>query len=633
MSKRRKTKTEKRHAPSLDIKSKGTAWKYILPVLVLGFLAYANSLSNGFVNWDDPANFLDNPYISNPENLNLFQRLVGIFSTDVLGNYNPLSIASFLIDKAIFGFDKPWGWHLINLLLHLGVCVLVFSLSRALGMNALLAAITAFVFAVHPMHVESVSWVTERKDVLFALFYFAALIKYARLDNKSRPRDHLLIYLFFILSLLSKIQAVSLPLSMILVDYLQSGKIGWKSIFDKWKYFLLSLIVGITGIIMLQDEGSLEVATSDYNFIENIALGSWSLLVYLYKFIFPYPLSSYYPYPESLSVLHYISLAILPGLLGILLFAYKKSMRALFFGLAFFLANIIFVVQFVKAGQGFLADRFSYIPYYGLIYLTVFYLGRWFSFSAWRKNMAYGVTIILGAAMIYMTHHQNVVWQNGGTLWGNVIEHYPRQMRPYAARGNYHYRQGNLAKAKEDYTKALSIRENEEIYGNRAKAIMQMDESVDNMNAALSDINRGIELNPRNAEHFINRGVIYTKSGNLQQAMADYSQAIAISKQYPQAFLNRGQILKYMSRHREAIADFNALLQLQPTNAKVWYEKAGSELAADLTDQGIQSINRAISYNPQLCEAYILRSQLVQKKGDVIAMQRNLAKAKELGCY
>ena len=567
----------------------------------LSFLAHGIGMSNGFVNWDDPANFLDNPWIANPDGLGIIERIVGIFTSDVLGNYNPLSTASFLIDKGLFGFDNPAGWHFINIVLHFVVGLLVYRFILKLASNHFVALATAAFFIVHPMHVESVAWVTERKDLLYALFYFAALIQYLKYKAGKNSKNLVLLYCFFILSMLSKIQAVALPLSIIAIDIYQDKTFSPKSIISKAPLFLLSLVWGILGILFLQEEGSLTFGEEKFTLFENLVFGCYGFMVYVYKLIIPYPLSSYYPYPDQLNVMHYVSILGFVGLLGLIFWTFKKAKWSLFFGLTFFFVNTIFVVQFLKAGQGFLADRFSYVAYVGLLFSLFKWLdGKTASTPKLSTPIKFFV-LIWALVFSYMSFEQTKVWKDGESLWTNVISKYPDQMRPYAARGNNYLRQGQLESAIEDYSKALEIKVNEDIYANRAKAIMQLPLTNENNVLAFNDLNQAILLNPNKAEYYINRGVIYTKSGQAQPAINDFTKALELDSNLAEAYLNRGKLYQFQGQNLAALRDLTSFLALRPNQSQVWFERALLETSINKLNEAIVSLDNALRGMPGNC--------------------------------
>ena len=206
--------------------------------LLLTFLCFSSGLQHGFVAWDDDRNIYENEHIKSLNDENFWANTKEIWQSTVIGNYNPLTIWTFAVEKKIYGMDDLGKWHLTNILLHLLCVWLVYKIALLLGIGWQGALFVAMLFGIHPMRVESVAWLTERKDVLYGAFYLSALLLYIK--GKVESRNFMIwIVLLFILSLFSKIQAVVLPLSMILVDYYFEGKITWKSILGKAPLLLI----------------------------------------------------------------------------------------------------------------------------------------------------------------------------------------------------------------------------------------------------------------------------------------------------------------------------------------------------------------------------------------------------------
>src|SRR4030095_5333324 len=213
-AKKNKLRTQTPQTKEVKISSLSTKQSNLALVIVLlfTFIAYIPALKAGFVNWDDPDYVSGNPLIKNISNLEM------IFTTPIQGNYHPLTVISLILNYYISGFDA-WSYHLLNIILHLANCFLVFRLALLLSRNNLIIAFTtSLLFGIHPMHVESVAWVSERKDVLYSLFFLAGLISYTRYIDKGSKKQYWLTVLWLILSLLSKPAAVIFPVVLFCID-------------------------------------------------------------------------------------------------------------------------------------------------------------------------------------------------------------------------------------------------------------------------------------------------------------------------------------------------------------------------------------------------------------------------------
>ena len=571
----------------------------LIIVLAATAIAFIPSLMNDFVTWDDDVNILKNP------NLQIFdwRSIKGIFTDTVIGNYNPLSILSLAIEKAIFGLNAT-VIHVNNLILHLVCVCFVYKIGIQLKLSPIAAGIVALLFGIHPMRVESVAWVTERKDVLYGVFYFAAIynyIQYIHFDKKKKGYLWLTLGLF-ILSLLSKIQAVALPLSLLAIDYFLKRELNFKLILEKIGFFLLSLITGLMGIFFLSKEGSLDQAT-DYNFLERIMVGGYSYIVYLAKFIFPYEMSPLYPYPSVISWEFYAASALLLPLIGGLYYAYKKEKTAILFGIAFFTFNVVFMLQVVGAGQGFIADRFTYVPYFGLFFLVGYYYQQ---FSLQKPTLTKGLSLGLGVYLLVfgaMTWQQNKIWKNGGTLWTHVLKHYNKIDTPYSNRAQFYRDQGDINKALADYTKAIEVNPDKgSTYNSRGKTYFDLggpQNNQDLVQQAISDYTKGIEFAPELGELYANRGAALGYLGKNQAALVDLNKAIELEPNKPGGYANRSLLYMQSGNYELAIQDHTAYLLMNPYDAEVWYERGLGKSRLGQHQAAIADYNKALSIDRQ----------------------------------
>ncbi len=468
----------------------------VILILILTFIAFFPSLKNYFVpNWDDSSFIIDNSMI---RQLN-FQSIKAILTTPVLSAYVPLPVLSFAIEYHFFEYN-PLSYHISNLLLHLGCTFLVFYFFRLLKLDNVYAALGALLFGIHPMHVESVAWISERKDLLFTLFYLCSMIFYLRyIKNQDRGWKLLsLSLLFFILSLFSKIQAVALPLSLILLDYFLKRPFKSRLVYEKIPFLILSLLFGIAGVLILKRQGVLQI-NETYPLFQRIFFGFYALGIYIVKFIVPFHLSAIYPYPisihQSLPLIYYLIplFLLLPGF-----FVYRSARytRTLVFGSLFFLLNILFLLQVVGAGPTFLADHYTYIPFIGLIFIVAWITEKIVKDKKGIRSIFLTVMAIVIVLFISLTSDRCKTWQNEITLWTDVIEKYPDEISaPYNNRGIVYSFLGQWDNAISDFSRAIEIDPTLELaYLNRANVYRNMKQ----WDKAISDYTKAIGIDPEN---------------------------------------------------------------------------------------------------------------------------------------
>lgn len=563
-------------------------WKYLIGILALTFVAFIPALTNDFVNWDDDYNLGNN----NNTALLTWDNIVNIFKEPVIGNYNPLPILTFAIERSIFGLD-PTIYHVNNVLLHLVCVFFIYRIFRSLNLTTLAAAAGSLLFGIHPMRVESVAWVTERKDVLFGAFFLSALWLYIHYVKSGYAKKYFYAALgLFFFSLLAKIQAVSLPLTMLLVDYYFRRPLNFKLVLEKWAFFTLSLLIGLVGIYFLKDQGSINDATT-YTLFQRLMIGGYSLGVYLIKFIFPYEMSPLYPYPAILPWQVYLGPIAVVAILGFSYIAYKKDWRPYLFGSLFFLFNIMFVLQVVGAGQGFLADRFTYIPYIGLMFMMV-YAGQ----SLMKDNQRTGKLAIYGfgglmVLFFVMTWQQNKVWTDSDTLWTHVLKHEDKTSLPYRNRANYRRDQGRTEEALADYNSAITLKPDAALYNSRAKLYFNLKQ----YQQSLDDYNRAIAMDSTEGEFYINRGAVFALSNDLPRALEDFNKGLKLDPDHANGYKNRSLIYQSFGQWANAESDISAYLKMHPEDADLWYERGRIRNVLNKPKEGLPDLDRAIQLN------------------------------------
>ena len=568
------------------------SWVLLAAVLVVTAAVFMPALRCGFVNWDDP------PYVT--ENMRIrelsVENLGAIFSEPVSGNFNPLPILTYAVEYQLVELD-PRLYHLDNILLHLACVVLVFALVRRLGLTPEAAAVAALFWGVHPMRVESVVWVTERKDVLFAFFFLLALLVYARTLARGRPtwRTWALILPLFSLSLLSKIQAVTLPLCLLLLDLWfrrQDRPARWVA--EKTPLFFLSFVVGYLGLSVQVRIGALGAALSNLSLIERIVLGAWSLVAQLGKQLLPIGLSSYHPYPTELSPGHYLGAVILVGL-AVLVAKGGKWRRDLAFGLALFSVNLLFVLQVVSAGDAFLAERFTYVGSVGVAFLV----GRGFEELSRRRfyrNLARPVALVGLSVLAFATVGRIGIWENSEALWSSVIERYPDSAAvAWTNRGGYRLDEGRLEEAERDSQRAVDLDPgSSDAWNNLGRIRFERGD----LEGAIPFYEKALELRPAFPVALSNRAAVAARQGDLPLALDLLDRALALDPLSTDARRDRVIVLKALGRRDEVLEEIQAFLKLVADDALMHNELGVTLLDREDPGGALISFQRALQLEP-----------------------------------
>jgi tetratricopeptide (TPR) repeat protein len=558
----------------------------ILPLLFLSaaitVLCFLPMLKNEFTNWDDEYYVINNALLRGPD-------WKGIFTQPVVGNYHPLTIITLAINYQISELN-PWSYLFVNLLLHtINTCLVFYFIWIISNKKIWPAFLTALIFGTHPLHVESVAWVSERKDVLYTFFFLLSLIQYWVFLQTGRQIKFWLSFLFFVLSLLSKPAAIILPLVLCLLDYWKGRTINRKLIVEKIPFFLLSIVFGI---ITMQVQTKAIAGFSFYPLWERLFFACYVIMIYFIRFFIPYPLSAFHPYPSSehLGWPIFISPVFIIALLAFLW--YQRKNKLIVFGFLFFVINLLLVLQIISIGLTIVSERYTYVPYIGLSFL----LGMWL--TNLKTNAAKYLKWILPAAVILifgiMSFERTRVWNNSGRLWTDVISHYPDA--PYARtnRANYvakkaldpaykELRDSFYKQALDDCNTALRISPNL-AKGYEQRALIYSDLKKDK--EAFADANSLIQLDPENKLGYYIRGTLYAGMNEIDKGLSDFNKAILISPDYHQALSNRGTLfLNYYKKYPEALADFNEAIRLNPQgnyflNRSICYYKMGDAVKA-----------------------------------------------------
>lgn len=628
---------------------------YALFVLAVTAICYSSSVGNGFVNWDDPVNIYENPNLERVgKGASWGETIAHVFSLEkgaVIGNYNPLPVLTFAIEKAINGGEHSARLiHFDNLLLHLLTVFFAMRLLLHLGVGRWGALAGGLLFGIHPMRVESVAWATERKDVLFAVFFFAALMYYVRWvktdDASRRTRLYLLMLVLAVLSLFAKVQAVALPLSMLAIDYLLRRPLTARTVVvEKLPFWALSLVFGLINIYTLRLQGSTNDDVTGFNFLQRLCVGAYSLSVYLYKLFLPIPMSPLYPYPKVLPPVVYAAPVAALAFLGLIVWWWKQDRRWPVFGAVFFLFNVVFLLQIFAAGQGFQADRFTYVPYFGFFAVAAWLFDRYVARPEWRTGAQIGLGVLC-VGFGFWTVRQTGIWKNGETLWSHVIQlesgEKTKTALPFWNRGQYFRDQKQYDKSLQDYTQAITINPKDpELYNSRGKTYFDMamlpqyqTQSADLVQKAVNDYtaalqNPGIKKTETRASILINRGAAFGAQKKYVQAVQDVNEGIGMDPTNENGYLNRSLVYLSLNQLDKAIADYTEYLKYDPYNANIHYERGMLYRSTQRNAEAVADLTQALKLQPDLGLAYLERARANAQAGNKAAARQDYQKAQQ----
>lgn len=556
-------------------------WKrFFLPaVLVLTTaICFWPMLQNEFVNWDDEFYVTNNLLIRGPD-------WTGIATSQVLGNYHPLTMLSYAFNYAISGLE-PFSYLLVNYLFHIANTVLVFYfILNISGKNKWVALFVALAFGIHPMHVESVAWVAERKDVLYTFFFLLALLKYWRYLVDGRRKDIWICFVFFLLSLLSKPAAIVLPLVLFLLDYWYGRSFTRKMLLEKIPFFAFSIWFGITTVV-IQSKSAM-VGLNIFSITDRLLFGCYTLMTYFYRFLIPYPLSAFHPFPMTNKPGLAIMLSPIFIVALLVAFWFLRKSKIFVFGMLFFIVNLLLVLQILSIGLTIVSERYTYVPYIGLAFMLAMFASK-IKFIPQKLLLGFASLFII--VMGVLTFQRTKVWRNSYTLWTNALKYAPRA--PYARtnRANYlsklalrpdqkPYRDSLYKIAFEDCKIALAM------WPNHAPAfeyrsLMHLDRGE--IKEAFDDANELIKLKPNYKMGYDVRGSCYFKMHQLDKSLEDYQKCVQLSKNDHRSFYNMGLIYFTYQNYDTAITNFTTAINLNPIGIYYQYRALSYKRKGDL---------------------------------------------------
>ena len=606
----------------------GARWYRAAPAIVaaLAVIAYLPALRGGFVTWDDNRNFLENTAW---RGLGLTE-LRWMWSTTHMGHYVPLTWMSLGLDSVLWGMS-PAGYHVVNVVLHGMNAALVYFLAlRVLSLaggaaspddprgTVIPSVLAALVFAIHPLRVESVAWITERRDMLSLLWYLGSVLCYLRYATaERRPALWYGAALgLFVAAVLSKATSVTLPAALLVLNVYPLRRIGGaagysspsarRAILELVPFGALALAAGVLSVFALHPPAQLNAG-------EKLAVSAYSLAFYLWKTVVPTGLAPLYEMPQRVDVWasRYVVSGVLVVAITVAAWMVRRRMPGLTASWFAFLLVMLPMLGIVQNGPQIVADRYTYhaAPILGLLAGAAW--ARWHRTPAWvRLGVPACVLLVLGAA----TWHQTGYWRDSETLWSRVLsvdstssiaqiamgdlliaqgraaeaaEHYGRgvELDPDYAEGHNNLgvalaREGRFADAIAHYKAAVALDSTyADAYNNWGIALSREGDQA----GAMERYARAIALDPRNADALVNYGNALLRTGRPLDAIERYQTAASVRPRHADTHLNWGVALAQLGRMSEAAEQFRVALELDPENAdaRTYLARALGQLSSD----------------------------------------------------
>ena len=584
-------------------------------LIILTFIFFSPVFKAEFINFDDFRLIIHNSSVIGSSDA------IGIFKKWLYSpHYKPLVFLTWQIEYAIAGED-PFIYHFNNLIFHvINVLLVYFLLLKTLPrlgfgktFSEVLSLLIGLLFALHPFHVESVAWATERKDVLYSLFYLTSIHLYLKYIKHQRPKAvHwlLLSTLAFLLSGFSKGMAITLPAILFLLDWVFKRPFTFHRLTEKVGHFAVLILLaylygllhsfgtstpGITAGVAIEVQhwlpGALESLPAP---ISRLLIISLRIFLWLLHGIFPFFSSLVYPRNAILETFG-VGIYLVPFILiGLLYFAWRHRAKApvYFFGLMwFYLSMIPSVGTDDRLTSSFLADRYLYMSVLGILVVIGWFIKKLLSKKSVRK-LAFALSGILIILYGVLTFNLSKAWTNSAGVWTRAISICGSCSEAWLSRGSYYFNSQQYDQAISDYNKAFELNPNSVVVlTNRAKYYVLNGE----YSLALADLNKASAIDPNNGELYSLQGSTLLQQKNMQKALELFQKAETLGYGSFGMFNNRGIIHYQRQEFRKAIADFDKAREFEPQNGKVLISLALSYLNIGDRAKALQFRDNAIS--------------------------------------
>ena len=628
----------------------------MLALTIATLAVYWQVQFHDFINFDDPL-YVDNPMVR----LGLtWDGIRWAFQSTAAANWHPLTWLSHMLDFQLFG-KRPAGHHLTNLFFHLANTLLLFLILKEMTSSCWRSALVAAMFALHPLHVESVAWVAERKDVLSSFFFFLTLAVYVQYVKKQTKIVYIAAILFFILGLLAKPMLVTLPFVLLLLDFWPLNRIAikrhhfWSSLrpllIEKIPFFICSLLSSVITYYVQKQGGAVHPLES-MPISVRLCNAFISYVEYLDKTFWPRDLSVFYPYTDVIYLSKAVGAALIIFFISMFAVWSIKRLPYLFLGWFWYLGTLIPVIGLVQVGIQALADRYTYLPLIGIfiifswgvaeitetmryrkIVLSAFalmLLTHW-SLTAWRQVSYWKNSITLLEHSISVTNNNSVALNNLGLALIKVhreddaMRHFQTLISfdPHhsGAMNNIALlleKRGQPKEAREYLLRAIQINPNNDAALMNLGANLAATGTPENLKKAIQHFRMALKINPNSYHTHFNIGKILFES-NPQESIFHLQEAVRLNSEYGMAHLMLGNLYSQNKLYEKAIFHIQEALKCDIDPSLDFLHKTLSDqlLLQGKMDEALIQLETALRINPDSAENHYRLGNLLMIKGRV----------------
>ncbi len=590
-------------------------WAVFFVLATLTLSIYVQVAGFEFVNYDDNLYVTDNDHVKSGLT---FEGIQWAFTTGHASNWHPLTWISHMTDVSIFA-ENPSGHHVVNVLFHLANACLLFVLLRRTSGEMWPSAFVAVLFAVHPLHVESVAWIAERKDVLSTFFWIATMLFYSEYARRGALSHYFAALLFFAFGLMSKPMLVTLPAVLLLTDFWPLKRIdpersflsqSARLVLEKAPFILLAAASCVITFVMQRSGHSIaavDVLPIGLRF-ENAIV---SYAKYVMMTIWPSHLAVFYPHPgPSLPTWHVILASIFLVACSLLVVAMRKTRPYLIVGWLWFLGTLVPVIGFVQVGAQALADRYTYVSMIGLLIMAAWTgrdigrLGSNVSPQETSGSRRFYLAIPAAAIILCMSIVAAVQvshWRSSITLFEHALRVTSRNYLAHKNLGVAFAKQKKHDKAAAEYLNGIKAKANDpDLYYNLGNALDEMGRRDE----AVIAYRKALQVDPEHAESHYNLANVLARQQKFDEALAEYGRLLSIDPAHLGGLVNLGNTLAMLRRPAEAMPRYQEALRLDPKNEEALTNLGNTLAEQNKFQEAIEYYKRSVSVNPKNADAY-----------------------------
>lgn len=539
-------------------------------LMLATIVAFGQVRRNDFINLDDDKYVTENPQVKAGITR---QSVYWAFTSSHAANWHPLTWLSHMLDCQLFGLDPAWH-HLTNLAFHIANTLLLFWLLKKMTGALWQSAFVAAAFGLHPLHVESVAWIAERKDVLSGLFWILTIAAYVRYTQRPNIASYLLVVLAFVLGLMAKPMLVTLPFVLLLLDYWPLGRFEPGSsivphpssivhrVWEKVPFFALSAVSCVVTFIVQQSWQALAPIPLKWRIINVLT----SYLMYIERIIWPTRLAVFYPYCLfGVSMWELTAAVVLLSLVSVRVINYAQSHKYLPVGWLWYLGTLVPVIGLVQVGEQAMADRYTYLPSIGIFIIVAWGASELLGSRPYRKVVLATAAAAILAALLICTRMQLKYWRNSFTLYEHALAVTENNYKVHSSYGVALAKNGRFDEA------LMHLREAQRIVPQSLKVRKNMGDvlgMIGGFDEAIACFNEVLRTRTDWPDIYHNLGSVYAKQGKFDEAIQNYNKALQLKPDYLSAHLNLAQVFLIEGNIDKAIWHCRQALQINPDDVQ-----------------------------------------------------------------